>query len=90
MEYDIHARRNREHPKPARERPQLMLGAAWMVICADADFVVSAAEVAVTAKLVPAVLPAVKSPVLDTVPPVEVQLTALLLVPVTVAVNCFV
>ena len=51
--------------------------------------VVSAAEVAVTVKL-PAVDPAVKRPVVETVPPVAVQLTAVFEVPVTVAVNCWV
>jgi len=56
---------------------------------ADALFVLSATERAVTAKL-PAVVPAVKRPLLEIVPPVAVQVTAVLELPVTVAVNCWV
>src|SRR5215831_6745944 len=63
------------------------LGVGWMVICAEAVLVESAAEVAVTAKL-PADVPAVKRPVVETVPPVAVQLTWVLELPVTVAPNC--
>jgi len=62
-------------------------GRAVTVTVADADFVVSATLVAFTVKD-PALPGAVKSPELDTVPPVAVQVTAVLLVPVTVAVNC--
>ena len=57
------------------------------MICALADFVVSATEVAVAVKVVPAVEPAVKRPDDEIVPPVAVQVTAVLLAPVTVAVN---
>ena len=52
--------------------------------------VASATEVAVTAKALPVVAPAVNNPVFDTVPPVAVQDTPVLELPVTVAVNCFV
>jgi len=64
-------------------------GVACTVTAALADFVVSAAAVAVTVKL-PAVDPAVKRPALEIVPPVAVQVTAVFEEPVTVAVNCFV
>ena len=47
----------------------------------------SATEVAVTLKL-PAVVPAVNNPLLDTVPPVPVHVTEVLELPVTVAANC--
>src|SRR5437763_1696281 len=65
----------------------LTTGAGCMVICADADFVVSATVVAVAVKVVPAVVPAVYRPAVEMVPPVAVQVTAVLDVPVTVAVN---
>jgi hypothetical protein len=58
-----------------------------IVTLADADFVVSATEVAVTVKL-PAVDPAVNTPLLLMVPPVAVHVTAVFEVPETVAVNC--
>src|SRR6185369_9567385 len=61
-----------------------------MVTVAVALLVVSAADVAFTVKLVPAVVPAVKSPLVETVPPVAVQVTAVFELPVTVAVNCWV
>ncbi len=54
---------------------------------AEADLVVSAALIAVTV-YVPAVVGAVYSPVLETVPPFADQVTAVLVVPVTVARNC--
>lgn len=63
-------------------------GAAVIVTAACADFEVSAALVDVTEKLVPAVVPAVNKPAEEIVPPVAVQVTAVLLDPVTVAVNC--
>ncbi len=62
--------------------------AAGIVTAAEADFVESATEVAVTEKLLPVVDPAVNRPVPEIVPPVAVQVTAVLDVPVTVAVNC--
>src|SRR6185369_13820656 len=58
-----------------------------MVTFAVADLVESACDFAVTAKL-PAVAPAVKRPDDVIVPPVALQVTAGLDVPVTVAVNC--
>ena len=58
-----------------------------IVMAAVALLVVSWTLVAFTLKE-PAVVPAVKSPVEETVPPVAVQVTAVLDVPVTVAVNC--
>ena len=58
-----------------------------MVTCAEAVFVVSAAEVAVTTKF-PAFDPAVNNPALEIVPPVAVQVTAVFELPVTVAANC--
>jgi len=57
------------------------------VIVADADFVGSAALVAVTVN-VPAALGAVYSPLDEMLPPLADQATAVLLVPVTEAVNC--
>src|SRR6476646_9010670 len=63
---------------------------ACMVTAAEADFAVSAAEVAVTEKLLPAVDPAVNRPLVEIVPPVAVHVTAVLELPVTVAVNCWV
>jgi len=63
------------------------VGAALTVTAAVADLVISATEVAFTEKL-PAVVPAVKRPAVETVPPVAVHVTAVLLLPVTVAVNC--
>jgi hypothetical protein len=62
-------------------------GAGWMVTLAEAVFVASATEVAVTAKP-PVVVPAVNNPPLDTVPPVAVQVTPVFELPVTVAENC--
>jgi hypothetical protein len=59
----------------------------WTVTLAVAFFEVSAAEVAFTVKL-PAADPAVKRPAVEIVPPVAVQVTAVLDEPVTVAVNC--
>jgi len=66
----------------------LTTGAGCIVTAADADFVVSAAEVAVTVKLDPAVEPAVYRPEVEIVPPVAVHVTAVFEDPVTVAVNC--
>ena len=60
---------------------------ALTVIWAEAVFVGSATEVALTVKLLPAVDPAVKRPLRVTVPPVAVHVTAVLEVPVTVAAN---
>ena len=59
-----------------------------MVTVAEAAFVGSATEIAVTAKLPPAVGPAVNRPLLETVPPVAVHVTAVLALPVTLAINC--
>ena len=59
-----------------------------MVTLAEAVLVESAAEVAVTMKALPAVDPAVNKPLLEIVPPVAVHVTAVLELPVTVAVNC--
>src|ERR1041385_4413269 len=59
-----------------------------MVTCAEAFFVESAADVAVTVKLLPAVDPAVYRPLLETVPPVAAHVTAVLELPVTAAANC--
>ena len=56
---------------------------------ACAVFAVLAALVAVMAKL-PTVVPAVKSPEVEIVPPVADQLTLVFDVPVTVAANCWV
>ncbi len=66
----------------------LTTGAGCIVTTADPDFVVSATEVAFTLKVVPAVDPAVNSPVLEIMPPVAVHVTAVFDDPVTVAVNC--
>jgi hypothetical protein len=60
-----------------------------IVTPAVADLVVSWTLVAVTWNG-PTVCPAVKTPLELIVPPVAVQVTAVLLAPVTVAVNCFV
>ena len=60
---------------------------ALTVTDADADLVVSATLVAVTEK-VPAVTPALYTPDAETMPPVALQVTAVLDVPVTVALNC--
>ena len=61
---------------------------AVMVTEAWADLVVSATLVAVTVKF-PAVFPATYNPVEEIVPPVALQVTAVLEVPVTVAENCW-
>jgi len=60
---------------------------ALTVTVADADLVVSATLVAFTV-YVPVVVGAVYRPRDDTVPPVADQVTAVLLEPLTVAVNC--
>src|SRR5512134_3948439 len=52
-----------------------------------ADLVGSATEVALTLKF-PVAVPAVKSPEAEIVPPVALHVTAVLVVPVTEAVNC--
>jgi hypothetical protein len=62
-------------------------GAVEIVMDAVALLVVSWRLVAVTEK-VPVVVPAVKRPVEETVPPVAVQVTAVLAAFVTVAANC--
>ena len=62
-------------------------GGAVTATDAEADFVWSAVLVAVTV-YVPAVLGAVYRPVEETVPPLADQVTAVLLEPVMVAVNC--
>lgn len=62
-------------------------GATPIVTAAVPDLLVSATLVAVTWNE-PAFLPAVNNPVVLIVPPVAVHVTAVLLVPVTVAVNC--
>jgi hypothetical protein len=62
-------------------------GGAVTVTVADADFVASATLVAVTV-YVPADEGAVYSPLEDTLPPEADQVTAVLLVPETFAVNC--
>lgn len=59
---------------------------AVTVTVADADFVGSAALVALTV-YVPAVAGAVYKPELVTVPPVALQVTAVFVVPTTLAVN---
>lgn len=67
----------------------LTAAGAFTVTIALAFLVVSAALVAVTVTLVALVtLGAVNRPPLDTVPPVAAQVTAVLLVPFTVATNC--
>ena len=63
-------------------------GGAVMATVAEPDLAGLATDLAVTLNPVPAVLPAVNNPVEETVPPVAVQVTAVLDVPVTVAVNC--
>ena len=60
-----------------------------MVTLAEAAFVELATDVAVTVKA-PAFGPAVNRPLLETVPPVADHVTAVLVLPVTVAANCFV
>jgi len=62
-------------------------GAAVTVTLAVADFVESAALVALTV-YVPAVLGAVYSPVGEMLPPFTDQVTLVLELPVTVALNC--
>jgi hypothetical protein len=64
-------------------------GGAGAVIVTDAcaDFVLSATLVAVTVKF-PAVVPATYSPVEEIVPPVALQVTAVLVEPATLAENC--
>jgi hypothetical protein len=64
-------------------------GGAVIVTETVADLVASAALVAVTVAVVLALtVGAVWSPVLEIVPRLAVQVTAVLVVPVTVAVNC--
>jgi len=62
---------------------------ALTVMVAEADLVVSATLVAFTVK-VPVLLGAVYRPLEETLPPVADQVTAVLLEPLTVAVNCWV
>jgi hypothetical protein len=62
--------------------------AAVTVAVAEADFVLSATLVAVTVN-VPVVLGAVYRPADETVPPLAFQLTAVFVVPLTAAVNCW-
>ena len=62
---------------------------ALTVTVADADLVESATLVAVTVK-VPAVVDAVYSPLEETLPPVADHATDVLLVPLMLAVNCWV
>src|SRR5690242_14026104 len=62
------------------------LTGGWIVMVAVDDLLGSAADVAVAVKL-PDVLPAVYRPAVVIVPPVAVQVTAVLVEPVTVAVN---
>ncbi len=62
---------------------------ALTVTVAKADFVVSATLVALTV-YVPAVEGAVYRPLVETVPPLADQVAAVLLVPLTVAENCWV
>jgi len=64
-------------------------GGALTVTVAEADFVLSATLVARTLK-VPAVAGAVYRPAGEIVPPVADHVTAVLVVPVIVAVNCWV
>lgn len=59
------------------------------VTVADADLLLSAALVTVTVN-VPPLLGAVYKPLEETLPPFADQVTAVLLVPVTLAVNCLV
>ena len=62
-------------------------GALLTVTVAEADLVESAVLVAVTVK-VPAELGAVYRPAVEMLPPVADHVTAVLLLPVTVAANC--
>jgi hypothetical protein len=64
-------------------------GAALTVMVAEADLLVSATLVAVSVH-VPAVPGAVYRPLLLMLPPEALQVTAVLVVPVTLAVNCLV
>ena len=58
---------------------------------AEADLVGSAALVTFTVMVVlPVTVGAEKRPLVETLPPLDVQLTAVLVLPVTVSVNCFV
>jgi hypothetical protein len=65
----------------------IVTATAVTVTVAEADLVVSATLVAVTV-YVPAVPGAVYRPLVLTVPPVADQVTAVFVLPVTVAVNC--
>ena len=61
----------------------------WTVTVADADLVGSATLVTVTVIVVVLVTDgAMKRPVVETVPPLAVQLAPVLVLPVTVSVNC--
>lgn len=62
--------------------------AAVTVTDAEADLLVSATLVAVTTKL-PALMGAVYIPLAEMLPPLAVQVTDVLLVPLTLAVNCW-
>jgi len=62
--------------------------AADTVMDAEADLVVSATLVAVTTKL-PALMGAVYMPLEEMLPPLAAQLTAVSLLPVTLAENCW-
>jgi hypothetical protein len=73
-------------PQPALP-PEVGGGGSVTVTDAEANLVLSAALVAVTVKL-PAVLGAVNMP-LEMLPPVAVQVTPVLLAPLTEAVNCW-
>ncbi len=64
-------------------------GAAVTVTVAEADLLASATLVAFTV-YVPVVLGAVKSPEVEIEPPVADQVTAVFVLPVTVAENCWV
>src|ERR1700747_1429462 len=62
-----------------------------MVTIADADLVGSATLVAVTENVVVLVtMGAVKRPLVEIVPPLAVHFTAVLVLPVTLSVNCLV
>ena len=61
---------------------------AVTVTAAEADLLVSATLVAVTTKL-PALMGAVYIPPEETLPPLAFQVTDVLLVPLTLAVNCW-
>ena len=67
--------------------PTLTVPGAEMVTEATAVLLWSAALVAVTVKF-PALFPATNKPVEEIVPPVAVQVTAVLEEPVTLAENC--